>query len=105
MVQNTAAQLLTWSNRRTHITPILSSLHWFPINFRFHFKILILSFRALHFAASQYVIDLLQPHRTSQPLGSSGHRLLRVLSTHFKTCGDGAFQAVYIPINVNENKV
>ncbi|KAF7646985.1 hypothetical protein LDENG_00179480 [Lucifuga dentata] len=35
MVQNTAARLLTRSKRRTHITPILS-LHWLPINFRFH---------------------------------------------------------------------
>ncbi|KAF7644634.1 hypothetical protein LDENG_00218660 [Lucifuga dentata] len=76
MIQNTAAQLLTRSNSRTHITHILSPLHWLPINFRFHFKILVLTFRALHSEAPQYITDLLQPHTTSRPLRSSGHRLL-----------------------------
>uniref|UniRef100_A0A8C6S6B8 Reverse transcriptase domain-containing protein n=1 Tax=Neogobius melanostomus TaxID=47308 RepID=A0A8C6S6B8_9GOBI len=48
MVQNAAARLLTGSSRRSHITPILSSLHWLPIKFRIEFKILVLTFRALH---------------------------------------------------------
>ncbi|KAF7654611.1 hypothetical protein LDENG_00067310 [Lucifuga dentata] len=47
-VQNAAAGLLTKANRRSHITPILCGLHWLPINFRVHFKILVLTFRALH---------------------------------------------------------
>ncbi|KAF7652656.1 hypothetical protein LDENG_00093850, partial [Lucifuga dentata] len=47
-VQNAAARLLTKANRRSHITPILSGLHWFPINFRVQFKILVLTFRALY---------------------------------------------------------
>lgn len=38
-VQNAAAQLLTRSNRWSHTTPILISLHWLPVNFRIHFKI------------------------------------------------------------------
>ncbi|KAF7654941.1 hypothetical protein LDENG_00062930, partial [Lucifuga dentata] len=93
-VQNAAVRLLTRSNRRTHITPILSSLHWLPINIRFHFKILVLTFRVLHSEAPQYITDLLQPQSTSRPLRSSGHRLLGVPCTHFKTLCDRAFQAI-----------
>uniref|UniRef100_A0A8C9XVY9 Uncharacterized protein n=1 Tax=Sander lucioperca TaxID=283035 RepID=A0A8C9XVY9_SANLU len=37
IVQNSAARLLTRSSRMSHITPILYSLHWLPINFRIKF--------------------------------------------------------------------
>ncbi|KAF7647950.1 hypothetical protein LDENG_00164180 [Lucifuga dentata] len=43
-VQNAAAWLLTKSTRRSHITPILSSLHWLLVNFSVNFNILILTF-------------------------------------------------------------
>jgi len=33
MVQNAAARLLTGINKREHITPVLASLHWLPIQF------------------------------------------------------------------------
>lgn len=39
-VQNAAAWILTRNNKRSHITLILSSLHWLPINFHMQFKIL-----------------------------------------------------------------
>lgn len=42
LVQNAAAHLLTKTKTRTHITPILKSLHWLPVNFRTAFKILLL---------------------------------------------------------------
>lgn len=49
VVQNSAARLLTHSNKGAHMTPVLKSLHWLPIRFylKFHFKILVLTFRAL----------------------------------------------------------
>ena len=57
MVQNPAARLLTRFSRMTHITPILSSLHWLPIKFRIHFKVLVFTYRAS---------DLLHPYITSR---------------------------------------
>lgn len=47
VVQNSAARLLTRSNKGAHMTPVLKSLHWLPIRIRFHFKILVLTFTAL----------------------------------------------------------
>ena len=38
LVQNSAARLLTGSSKRDHITPILASLHWLPIQHRIHLK-------------------------------------------------------------------
>ncbi|CAH3199148.1 unnamed protein product [Porites evermanni] len=47
-VQNAAARLITCSRKYDHITPILSDLHWLPVNERIKFKILPLTFKALH---------------------------------------------------------
>lgn len=47
LVQNAAARLLTGTNRRQHITPVLKSLHWLPVHFRIDFKILMFVFKAL----------------------------------------------------------
>uniref|UniRef100_A0A8C6TLJ0 Reverse transcriptase domain-containing protein n=1 Tax=Neogobius melanostomus TaxID=47308 RepID=A0A8C6TLJ0_9GOBI len=94
MVQNAAARLLTGSSRRSHITPILSSLHWLPIKFRIELKILVLTFRALHGQAPKYVSDLLCPYSSGRTLRSSGQNLLTVPRTHFKTRGDLSFEAV-----------
>lgn len=46
------------------------------IHFRFHFKILILTFRALHGQAPKYIADLLKVHSSSRAQRSSYERLL-----------------------------
>lgn len=94
MVQNAVARLLTGSGRRTHIMPILYSLHWLPIKFRIDFKILILTFRALNGQAPKYIADLLCPYSPGRALRSSGQSLLMVPKTRYKTRGDRSFQAV-----------
>jgi len=54
-VQNAAAQLLTSSHKYDHIAPILLELHWLPVKFRIHFKILLLTFKALNGMAPAYI--------------------------------------------------
>ena len=92
-VQNAAARLITGSKKRDHITPILYSLHWLPVNFRIHFKILVLVFRALHEQAPSYITELLRPYSPIRSLRSSDQKLLMVPRTRFKTRGDCSFQA------------
>ncbi|XDV22173.1 hypothetical protein PO909_027128, partial [Leuciscus waleckii] len=94
MVQNAVARLLTGSSRRTHITPILSSLHWLPIKFRIDLKKLVLTFRALNGQSPQYIADLLLPYSPGRALRSSGQSLLFVPKTRYKTRGDRSFQVV-----------
>lgn len=47
-VQNSAARLLTRTSRRSHITPVLETLHWLPVAYRVKFKILVQTGSYLH---------------------------------------------------------
>ena len=42
-----------------HISPMLYQLHWLPVQHRVHFKILILTFKAIHGLAPKYIIELI----------------------------------------------
>ena len=57
--QNAAARLLTSSRKYDHITPVLHELHWLPVKYRVHFKILLLTFKALNGMAPAYTSDLI----------------------------------------------
>ncbi len=94
VVQNTAARLLTSSSKRSHITPVLKDLHWLPIAFREQFKILVITYRALHGQAPSYIQDLLYAHSPGRSLRSSDLDLLTIPRTRLKTKGDRAFCAV-----------
>uniref|UniRef100_A0A8C5HZV2 Reverse transcriptase domain-containing protein n=1 Tax=Gouania willdenowi TaxID=441366 RepID=A0A8C5HZV2_GOUWI len=94
VVQNSAARLLTRTCRRAHITPILKTLHWLPVIYRMNFKILVLTFRALHGQAPEYIEGLIQPYVSNRSLRSSSQNLLMVPRTRFKTRGDHSFKAV-----------
>ena len=48
LIQNTAATLLTRTSRRSHITPVLASFHCLPVKFRINYKILLITYKALH---------------------------------------------------------
>lgn len=41
LVQNAAAHLFNGSKKHSHITTVLSSLHWLPIQSRIDFKLLL----------------------------------------------------------------
>ena len=50
-VQNSAAGIICNISRYDHITPVLRSLHWLPIEYRISFKVLIIAFKAIYGAA------------------------------------------------------
>lgn len=62
VVRNAAAKFLTRSSKMCHVTLILISLHRLPVKFRITFKVLVITYRALHGQASAYIRDLLQPY-------------------------------------------
>ena len=43
-IQNTLASVVTLSDKRVHITPILKRLHWLPIRQRVEYKVSMLSY-------------------------------------------------------------
>ncbi len=76
IVQNAAARVLTWSRKYDHITPILQSLHWLPIEFRISYKILLLAYKALNDLAPAYLTNLLSRYNPTRSLRSQNSGLL-----------------------------
>ncbi len=89
-IQNSAARLITCTRKYDHITPILKELHWLPVQSRIDFKVLLLTYKALHGLAPQYLTDLLQ-RKPDRGLRSDGQDLLVIPDTKLKTYGDRAF--------------
>ena len=57
-VQNSAARLVFHESKFCHITPLLRALHWLPVAYRIVFKILLLTFKAIHKLAPTYISEL-----------------------------------------------
>ena len=54
-----AVRLVTSTPRGDHITPSLKSLHWLPISFQVKYKVLVITFKALHGLGPGYLWDRL----------------------------------------------
>jgi hypothetical protein len=91
-VQNSAARIVTRTNTREHITPVLKSLHWLPVQHRIAYKILLLTFKALHQLAPVYLSELLHPYIPDRRLRSSRDTtLLRVPRCKCVSQGERSF--------------
>ena len=87
-VQNVAARIVVRASRYDHITSILETLHWLPVRYRIEYKVLLMTFKALHLLAPSYIADLLQFYQPCRTLRSSSDSLL---SAHLRHYGDRAF--------------
>ena len=91
-VMNTAARILTRTPRFTHITPTLQDLHWLPVKSRVEFKINVMTFKALHSEAPQYVTEMIEQkvplYRSSR---SDGQNILKQPKSRTKSYGDRSF--------------
>ena len=92
-VQNAAARLVANTPRFCHISPIMSQLHWLPVKFRIIYKIILITFKALHGQAPQYITELIYYKRKSNHnLRSDNKCLLAPPAVKTaKTTGDRAF--------------
>ena len=70
-IKNTAARLVTRAKGRVSMNAILQQLHWLPIRKRILFKILLLTFKAMHGLAPQYITDMLSIRTPNRHLRSS----------------------------------
>ena len=55
-VQNAAARLVLSLSNYSHISTVL---YWLPVQHRVHFKILILTFKAIHGLVPKYIIEII----------------------------------------------
>lgn len=93
-LQNTAARIITRTSRYEHITPVLKELHWLPVNHRVEFKILVLTYKALHDQSPVYIRDMLEIYRPARNLRSKDTNQLVVPRTKTVKYGGRSFSAV-----------
>ena len=86
-VLNSAARLIHLSSRYEHVTPLLIQLHWFPIEQRITFKIAVITFKALHGSAPDYITELIKSYTLSRSLRSSNKLLVFKSRFNLKTYG------------------
>ena len=58
-VQNAAARLIFQESKYCHVRPLLYNLHWLPVKFRFNFKILLLTYKAINSLVPFYLQELI----------------------------------------------
>jgi len=75
-----------------HITPAFVGLHWHPIKFRVHFKLLLIVYKSSHNQAPYCINDVLSLKTESNfSLRSSGQSVFSVPRVNCSTFGGRAF--------------
>ena len=77
-VFNCAARIVSKTKIRSHITPVLKSLHWLPVIQRCAFKTALLTFKAIHGQAPSYISELIKYRSSARDLRSLNDILLDV---------------------------
>jgi len=77
-VPNTAARIISKTSRSCHITPILKELLWLPIDCRIKYKILTLTYKALHDQAPLYIKSMLELYTPRRALRSQDNTMTLV---------------------------
>ena len=75
-IQNTAAQMITGARSSDHITPILRSLRWLPVEARINSNILLITYKILNEQSAGYLEPLIEECHPSRALRSSSRSLL-----------------------------
>ena len=90
-VQNSAARLITRTRKREHITPVLKSLHWLPVEYRSQYKIITYTYKALNGIAPAYLTELVKVYQPRRHLRSESEYLLCVPRSRTVTYGNRCF--------------
>ena len=101
-VQNAATRLMFEESKYCHVTPLLKSLHWLPVKYRIIFKVLLITFKAIHGLAPVYISELISIRDVSLSRYCLRSTMLNypALKSH-KTLADRSF-SVAAPILWNE---
>jgi len=90
-IQNHAAKLVMKKKKYDHVTPILQSLHWLPIHYRIHYKLLLTTHKCLNGLAPEYLSSRLQKYIPGRSLRSADQHLLVEQKVKLKSYGERAF--------------
>ena len=90
-VQNTAAWLISRTKKHQHITLILVSLHWLPVNYRCQYKVLMYVFKSLRGSAPVYLHELDSVYQPTRSLRSKNCALIKSPRIRTNTYGEKRF--------------
>ena len=90
-IQNHAAKVVVKKRKHDHVTPILQSLHWLPIHYRIHYKVLLTTHKCLNQKAPEYLSSRLQKYVPGRALRSADQYLLVERKANLKSYGERAF--------------
>ena len=90
-VQNSAARMISRTNIREHISPVLYELHWLPVYQRTKFKILITAFKCIYGMAPLYLSELITPRFPKRSLRPKPVTLAPKRTNNLKWYGPSAF--------------
>ena len=91
-VQNHAARLIFRSSKYDHVSPLLRSLHWLPVQQRIAYKIACLCFKSIESSCPEYLTQLLHLYAPSRTLRSSSDtRLYTTPTVRTKRFGHRSF--------------
>ena len=105
-IQNSVARIVTRTSRSSHITPVLISLHWLPVQYRINFKLCCITHRALSLGEPHYSNSLLIHILNSHYLRSSSFNPLTLpffnkKSNSFRSFAHAApFRWNHLPNNI-----
>jgi hypothetical protein len=90
-VLNCAARVVARLHKFDHITPTLIELHWLPVPKRIDFKILLLTFKAIHGLAPCYIQDMVKVYKPARKLRSENSFKLVRSKPRLATYGEHSF--------------
>uniref|UniRef100_A0A673ZSF1 Reverse transcriptase domain-containing protein n=1 Tax=Salmo trutta TaxID=8032 RepID=A0A673ZSF1_SALTR len=76
LIQNAAVRLVFNLPKFSHVTPLLRSLHWLPVEARIRYKTMVLAYGAVRGTAPPYLQALIRPYTQTRALRSSTSGLL-----------------------------
>ena len=90
-MQNSADRIVTPTSCSLHITPVLKSLHWLPVQYHINFKLCCITHRALSLGEPHYLNSLLIHTLNSHSLRSSSFNPLTLPFFNRKSNGFRSF--------------
>lgn len=103
-LQNSAARRISRIPRFYHISPILRKLHWLSVELRIQFKIIIITLKAIHGQASEYLQELVsqkEDRRYNLRSCAMGIMLQMPKTIAKKTLGDHKYEMSLILTSLN----
>ena len=76
-------RLITRTKKHNHITPVLVSLHWIPVQYRIQYKLLLYTFKALNGLAPIYLEELINIYQPTRSLRSEHE--MRLIQPRIRT--------------------